>query len=203
MYRLKHLGSGVVLTHGNITSASVTNLHGIEFEDKGLLLSYLPLAHIYEVSLKHVSRDNPLTPTQRINECNIFSNGGAIGYFTGDPLRLLEDVNILRPNYFPSVPRVLNRLYQGAMQAARAPGLRGSIFRTALEAKLKKYYETGDNTHPLWDRLVFRKVKAVLGGNIILMTSGSAPISTEALDFLKVGFACDVIEGTLYISSII
>ena len=125
------------------------------------------------------------------------SNGGAIGYFTGDPLRLLEDVNILKPNYFPSVPRVLNRIYQGAMQAARAPGLRGAIFRTALDAKLKKLYETGDNTHPFWDRIVFRKVKAVLGGNIILLTSGSAPISTDALDFLKVAFACEVIEGRI------
>ena len=45
--------------------------------------------------------------------------GGAIGYFTGDPLRLLEDAAILKPNYFPSVPRVLNRVYQSAMLAGQ------------------------------------------------------------------------------------
>lgn len=45
--------------------------------------------------------------------------GGAIGYFTGDPLRLLEDAAILKPIYFPSVPRVLNRVYQSAMLAGQ------------------------------------------------------------------------------------
>lgn len=39
------------------------------------------------------------------------------------------------------------------------------------------------------------KVQAVLGGNVKTMTCGSAPISMDAMDFLKVAFACDVIEG--------
>ncbi|KAI5122041.1 hypothetical protein M0805_006026 [Coniferiporia weirii] len=170
---------GVVLDHENLTSSVVSNIHGITFDDKGLLLSYLPLAHIYE----------------RINELNIMSFGGAIGYFTGDPLRLLEDAAILRPNYFPSVPRVLNRIYQTAMLAAQAPGLKGFLFRSAVEAKLKRLHETGDNTHAFWDKLVFRKVQAVLGGNVMLLTSGSAPISAKAMDFLRIAFSCDVIEG--------
>lgn len=81
------------------------------------------------------------------------------------------------------------------MQAAGLPGLKGFLFRSAVEAKLKKLRETGDNTHAFWDRLVFRKVQAVLGGNIRLLVSGSAPISVDAMDFLRIAFACDVIEG--------
>jgi hypothetical protein len=84
--------------------------------------------------------------------------GGEIGYFSGDPLRLLEDAQILRPNYFPSVPRVLNRIYQSAMLAGQAPGMKGYLFRTALDTKLRRLKDTGNNKHVLWDRLVFSKV---------------------------------------------
>ena len=121
--------------------------------------------------------------------------GGSIGYFTGDPLRLLEDCQILKPNFFPSVPRVLNRVYQAAMVAGGAPGLKGFLFRSALESKVKRLHESGNNVHALWDRIVFKKVQAALGGNVRLMTSGSAPISGAAMDFLRVSFAGDVIEG--------
>lgn len=88
--------------------------------------------------------------------------GGSIGYFTGDPLRLFEDIQILKPNYVPSVPRVLNRVYQMAMLAGQAPGLKGLLFRTALQTKLKNMHETGEVTHTFWDNLVFKKVCLLL-----------------------------------------
>jgi long-chain acyl-CoA synthetase len=51
--------------------------------------------------------------------------GAGIGYFTGDPLRLVEDAQILKPKYFPSVPRVLKRVAMGVQAAAKVPGPRG------------------------------------------------------------------------------
>ncbi|KDQ60651.1 hypothetical protein JAAARDRAFT_125417 [Jaapia argillacea MUCL 33604] len=169
---------GVVLTHGMLAGGTQSNLYGTHFPDGGVLLSYLPLAHIYE----------------RIAELLTIAIGGSIGYFTGDPLRLLEDAQILKPNFFPSVPRVLNRVYQSAMAAGRAPGVKGALFQKAVQAKLQKLHATGDNTHFLWDRLVFRKIQAVLGGNLQLVTCGSAPISPDVMDFLKIAFSCDVVE---------
>jgi len=53
----------------------------------------------------------------------------------------------------------------------------------------------GKVTHWLWDKLVFNKVRALLGGNIRMMVTGSAPISSEVLDFLKVAFCCVIPEG--------
>jgi long-chain acyl-CoA synthetase len=88
--------------------------------------------------------------------------GARIGYFSGDPLRLLEDAQILKPHYFPSVPRILNRIYQAAMAGGNVPGLKGKIFRIAVETKLKNFRATGQVTHPLWDALVFRKVRELL-----------------------------------------
>ncbi|KIL69616.1 hypothetical protein M378DRAFT_1048314 [Amanita muscaria Koide BX008] len=170
---------GALLTHGNFALSVQSNLYGLNLTDDGILLSYLPLAHIYE----------------RICELCTVAVGAKIGYFTGDPLRLLEDAQILRPQFFPSVPRVLNRIYQAAMAGGDVPGLRGTIFRKAVSAKLEKLRRTGDPTHPLWDRLVFRKIQAVLGGQIKLVVSGSAPISRDVLDFLKIAFGCEVNEG--------
>jgi hypothetical protein len=93
-----------------------------------------------------------------MSELCVVAIGAGIGFYTGDPLRLLEDAQILKPQLFPTVPRVLNRIYQAAMVAGRAPGLKGALFRRALAVKLEKLHATGDNTHPVWDRLVFRKV---------------------------------------------
>ena len=96
--------------------------------------------------------------SQRVLELCTIAVGAKIGYFTGDPLRLLEDAQILKPEFFPSVPRVLNRVYQAAMAGGDVPGLRGNIFRKAMAAKMEKLCKTVDPTHVFWDMLVFRKV---------------------------------------------
>ncbi|KAG9028636.1 hypothetical protein FRB95_006267 [Tulasnella sp. JGI-2019a] len=171
---------GVVLTHGNLASAALACLHGSNYNEKTILLSYLPLERF---------------SFQRTLEIVMTSFGGSIGYFSGDPLRLLEDCQILRPDLFASVPRVLNRLYQAAMQGTKAPGLGGALYRKALETKMHYLHTTGQNKHALYDRLVFSKIQAVLGGRVGVIISGSAPISRDVMDFLKIGFACDVIEG--------
>lgn len=91
-------------------------------------------------------------------ELTVVILGGCVGFFTGDPLRLLEDAQFLKPHFFPTVPRVLNRVYQSAMAAGKAPGLKGALFRMAVQTKLDQLHKTGINTHPLWDFLVFSKV---------------------------------------------
>ncbi|KAH7889901.1 hypothetical protein F5I97DRAFT_1800610 [Phlebopus sp. FC_14] len=171
---------GAILTQANLAMSAFSNMYGIDYPQNSCLLSYLPLAHIYE----------------RVVELSTVAVGGCIGFFTGDPLRLLEDAQMLKPHFFPSVPRVLNRVYQSAMAAGNVPGLKGALFRTAVKTKLDKLHATGDNTHPVWDKLVFRKIRAVLGGNLLLVSTGSAPISAEVIDFLKIALFCEVTEGT-------
>jgi long-chain acyl-CoA synthetase len=86
-------------------------------------------------------RSHPMSPSlrpltlvwgnidERTNELTAFIVGAAIGYFTGDPLRLLEDAQVLKPLLFPAVPRVLNRIALALQQAAAVPGARGEKLR--------------------------------------------------------------------------
>lgn len=169
---------GVLLTHYNLTSGVYAFSLGLPWHE-GAMLSYLPLSHIYE----------------RINELSTFLLGAGIGFFTGDPLRLIEDAQVLKPRFFPCVPRVVNRLALGIQQAAAAPGIRGALVRKALEVKKRNYETTSATTHKFWDALVFRKVQAILGGQVLIMTCGSAPVDPETLTLLRISMGCDVIEG--------
>ena len=136
---------GALLSHGNLAIAAYSFLYGLEIQPGQVAMSFLPLAHIYE----------------RVMELSNVAVGKSIGYTTGDPLRFLEDIQVLKPHYVPLVPRVLNRVYQSAIAAGDAPGLRGAIFRTAVATKLENLKKNGQLTHALWDRIVFRKASAI------------------------------------------
>lgn len=172
---------GVVLTHRAIVSGVVAQAHGSSQAGKtgGVLMAYLPLAHILE----------------RFFELLMIYSDGIIAYTTGDPLRLLEDAQIIKPHIFPSVPRVLNRIHQAIMAQINAGGVKGSLLSRAINAKVDHYRKTGEVTHRVYDALVFRKVRALLGGRVELITSGSAPISGDVMEVLKACFSCDVVEG--------
>lgn len=62
------------------------------------------------------------------------------------------------------------------------------------EAK-KAGLAAGSVTHPLWDKLIFSKTRARLGGRVRFMISGSAPLSSEVMEFLRIAFCCPVMEG--------
>lgn len=109
-------------------------------------------------------------------ELSIIVRGGSIGYWSGDPLLLLEDMQILKPNTFPAVPRVLNRICQAGMAAANLPGLKGALFRRALQTKMDNFKANGALTHALWDRLVFKKVRIILQLRCIVLIHAVSPI---------------------------
>jgi long-chain acyl-CoA synthetase len=78
--------------------------------------------------------------------------GGMIGSSTGSPLRILEDVQVLKPNFFPAVPRLLNKIYQAIAANLEAPGLKGALFRRAVTAKMERLKATGDYSEMLFGR---------------------------------------------------
>lgn len=98
---------------------------------------------------------------ERFVEDIALAAGCRIGYSCGDNLRLLEDMGILKPTLFASVPRVLNRVYQSIKAATvDAPGLKGKMARKAFADKIYNLNHHGTYRHAFCE----------LGGPIIRRT---------------------------------
>ena len=156
------MSTGVVVTHGMFAAAIHTLRFGAYMSKS--MLSYLPLSHIYEVTSFNCCINNQFSWlhfdifNQRLLEYSAILYKTGIGYSTGDPLRLLEDAQILKPDSFPMVPRVLNRIYQLISLAAKEQSVKGYLLRTALDTKLRNYRADGSLKHAFWDRVVLSKV---------------------------------------------
>jgi long-chain acyl-CoA synthetase len=73
--------------------------------------------------------------------------------------------------------------------------VKGALVKQAVSSKLW-YLRNGQGFHHyIYDKLVFNKVKSILGGRVRLMLTGSAPIAKDVLDFLKICFSCTIVEG--------
>eukprot|EP01065_Artemidia_motanka_P032272 TRINITY_DN39298_c0_g1_i1.p2 TRINITY_DN39298_c0_g1~~TRINITY_DN39298_c0_g1_i1.p2 ORF type:complete len:703 (+),score=272.98 TRINITY_DN39298_c0_g1_i1:137-2110(+) len=177
---------GALITHEGLTSclASVRRM-GLDLCPSDVHLSYLPLPHVFERSVQMA----------------VIWGGGRIGFYQGDTLKILEDVQELRPTIFPSVPRLLNRVYDKILAGVdQAGGIKAKLFHAALAAKTARLEAgCGDMSalrHPLWDRLVFNPLKKRLGfDRVRLMITGSAPIAAHVMAFLRAVFGVPVHEG--------
>ena len=95
-----------------------------------------------------------------------------------------------------SVPRLYNRFYDLMQQGiSQLTGFKKGLAEKAVATKLENLEKDGDLTHAVYDRLVFKKFREILGGRVRVMITGSAPISKEVLSFLKIAFCCQIHEG--------
>ncbi|KAL1549599.1 Long chain acyl-CoA synthetase 7 peroxisomal, variant 2 [Salvia divinorum] len=170
---------GVVLSHGNLISSVAGMTLAVKFYSSDIYISYLPLAHIYE----------------RANQIMSAYYGVAVGFYQGDNLKLMDDLAALRPTIFSSVPRLYNRIYAGITNAVKSSGvLKERLFNAAYNSK-RQAVMSGRKPSPMWDSLVFNKIKDKLGGRVRYLTSGASPLSPDVMEFLRVCFGCQVIEG--------
>jgi long-chain acyl-CoA synthetase len=111
-------------------------------------------------------------------------------------LKLKEDLLIVRPTIFVSVPRIYNRLYSAMNQGIQGlAGCKKGLATQAFNTKLNNLKSKCEYTHVIYDSLVFSKTKAALGGRVRYLVTGSAPLGADVLDFMKVAMACPFIEG--------
>jgi len=177
---------GVTLTHEAVASAVYslrlfTNEH-VALGPGDRYLSYLPLAHILD----------------RMGEETILGIGAGIGYWQGSLPKLVSDISALRPTIFVGVPRVFDRIYTRVKATVESSNfIKRFLFEWGFSRKLHALREgiSHDKASPFFDRLVFSKIKARLGGHVRLILTGGAPIAPHTEEFLKVCFCAPVVQG--------
>ena len=119
-----------------------------------------------------------------------------IGYYSGNPLLIFEDLALLKPHYFITVPRVLNKIYSKVYDSiAKKSCVVRNLFNKAVSTKRKLYFEKGILVHKFYDKKIFSKIKEMFGGNVKYCVIGSAPISADVLIFFKIALGVNIIEG--------
>jgi long-chain acyl-CoA synthetase len=184
---------GCELTHLNFLS-EVGNIVHARGEESGLselfqeadasTLLFLPLAHVFA----------------RAIEVGCVMARGRVGH-TADVKNLIADLKVFQPTFILSVPRVFEKIYNSAEQSAEASG-KGKIFHAAADTAIA-YSEALDDggpglglraKHAIFDKLVYVKLRAALGGKTRWSVSGGAPLGTRLGHFFR-GIGLTIVEG--------
>src|SRR5690625_616 len=178
---------GAELTHGNFVELSLNALAELGEEvcpPGSRTLLFMPLAHVFA----------------RFIGVLVFPAGAVLGH-TSDTRDIISDMGTFRPTFILSVPRVFEKVYNSAEQKAAADG-RLKIFRAAA-ATAVEYSRALDKgkprlglklRHAVFDKLVYKKLRNILGGQATHAISGGAPLGERLGHFFR-GVGLIVLEG--------
>lgn len=179
---------GVMITNGNLLCGMSGQCERVpNLGPSDTYVGYLPLAHILELSAEiscvtHGTRIGFSSPTTLSDQSTRIKKGAK------------GDVSILKPTLMTAVPIIMDRLYKAVYEKVSEGGkFQRALFNYAYEYKRNKY-EAGYET-PLIDRLIFKKVRKILGGKVRMMLCGGAPLSSDTQLFMNICFCCPVGQG--------
>jgi long-chain acyl-CoA synthetase len=179
---------GCVISHGNYRAMlDMVNQTSV-IEEGDLTYLYLPLAHSFALLIQFGS----------------FDLGTTIAYWERDPLRIMPNLAELHPTYFPSVPRIFEKIYTTATSAMdKEGGLKKAIFNWSIEVgkTMREVERSGRRPgfllrrkYDFADKKVLSKIRGLFGGKIRLAVSGAAPINPDILRFFDAAGVL-VLEG--------
>ena len=178
---------GCQLTHGNfrdLAENTCESLSQVVRADAASTLLFLPLAHVFA----------------RFIQVLCVEAAARMGH-SSDIKNLLDDFRSFRPTFILAVPRVFEKIYNTSEQRATADG-RGKIFGAAAATAIE-WSESLDSggpgiglrlRHALFDRLVYGKLRAAMGGQVQYAVSGGAPLGARLGHFYR-GIGVVVLEG--------
>lgn len=179
---------GVQLTHANFLSECgnvVEAASDLFLKPGGSTLLFLPVAHVFG----------------RMVQIGAIHAGLHLAHCS-DPIgRLPADLASFKPTFVLAVPRIFEKIFNGAEARAEAAG-KGKIFRKAADVAIA-YSESKDKgglnpllslKHALFDKLVYSKIRAGMGGAVEAAISGGAPLGTRLGHFYR-GAGITVLEG--------
>ncbi|MDQ0031976.1 AMP-dependent synthetase/ligase [Arthrobacter bambusae] len=177
---------GCELTHGNFVELSenaLASLGNVVNEDAKTIM-FLPLAHVFArfISVLAVA-------------------AGAKVAHTPDIKNLLADLQSFQPTFILAVPRVFEKVFNSALTKAEDGG-KGAIFHKAVDTAIaySKARQSGSLglvlrvKHAVFDRLVYGKLRAAMGGQVSHAVSGGGPLG-ERLGHFFHGIGLQILEG--------
>jgi long-chain acyl-CoA synthetase len=179
---------GVQLTHSNFLSECGNVVEGASdlfLKPDGSTLLFLPVAHVFG----------------RMVQIGAIRAGLHLAHCSDPVGRLQPDLASFKPTFVLAVPRIFEKIYNGAEAKAEAAG-KGKIFRKAADVAIA-YSQSMDKRgfnplltlkHSLFDKLVYSKIRAAMGGSVEAAISGGAPLGARLGHFYR-GAGITVLEG--------
>ena len=177
---------GCELTHGNFVELSDNALAiiGEIVHENAKTIMFLPLAHVFA----------------RFISVLAMAAGTTVAH-TPDIKNLLADLQSYEPTFILAVPRVFEKVYNSAMTKAEDAG-KGAIFHKAADtaiafSKARQEGRVGLGLrlrHALFDKLVYGKLRAAMGGHVAHAVSGGGPLGERLGHFFQ-GIGLQVLEG--------
>ncbi|KAF8663626.1 hypothetical protein HU200_055348 [Digitaria exilis] len=188
------LPKGVMITHGNMvatTAAVMTIVPNLGTDD--VYLAYLPLAHVFELAAETV----------------MLASGTSIGY--GSALTMTDtsnkikkgtkgDVSVLKPTLMISVPAILDRIRDAVFKkVGEKGGLTKKLFDFAYKRNLAaiegSWFGSWALERMIWDSIIYKPIRAMLGGHVRFVLCGGAPLSSDTQRFMNICLGVPVGQG--------
>ncbi len=169
---------GCLISHGNYRDVCTMSESMGAFEEEDVAYLFLPLAHAFAKLVQFITLDL----------------GGVLAYWEKDAQKIVPNLMEVKPTYFPSVPRMFEKIYtlatsnapdRAQLEQAVQVGLKVRLARDAGEevpAELQAGFDQAEEA-------LYKNVRAIFGGRIRQCVTGAAPISQEILEFF---YACGV-----------
>lgn len=168
---------GAMLSHKNLVSNIISSKKTIHIDENDVLLSFLPLSHVFERMVGHFTG---------------FTSGGRV-YYAENIDFVAQNMVEVRPTIMASVPRLYEKMYNKVIEkVSNDPTFRQKIFWWAIGiGKISMPYLCRNKKPAGWlgikfkiaEKLVFSKIKEKVGGRLRFFVSGGAPLSQEIAEF--------------------
>jgi long-chain acyl-CoA synthetase len=169
---------GCLLTHANYRAITDAVVKDAVLEEGDSSYLFLPLAHAFAILIQFATYDL----------------GATLAYWSRDPKMIIADIAQVSPSFFPSVPRMFEKIYTLAtsnvedkeqLRKAVEVGVKVRTMREAGEEVPEQLQQAFDQA----EEKLFKNVRGLFGQNIRECVTGAAPIAPEILEFF---FACGV-----------
>ena len=159
---------GAMISHGNATWAARSSIDTFDLDETAQVISILPWAHVYG---------------QNCDLHNYMAFGGGIA-FVESLEKFMQNVQETKPTAINGVPRIVTKIYDAVMQGVNADPVKKQFFDAAMaEAAKNRGLTEKTKEFKDYDELVFSRVRAIFGGNLIFIVTSSSLLKPEIAQF--------------------